>query len=648
MGSSFDLRIWGRSYGGAAGRFRFPGIGVFTGWRNRPGRGPLVGGILLVMPGLLFLPALHYTLTTPFALIDDYAMSKVLMGIMDSREEFFRWLTDLTYRDGEYRHRPFWEFYNAATWHVLGPVPWLHHLVRWVIHFGAVFAFGAALLSFMPGRKGRDGVGVWGIGRLLPLATLAYLWIFFPNQPAARLAPPGVYMALFLGLCTWMTALMLLRAGKEERRRSALLVHGVFYLSCVGLAWSRESNAAPLLWLVICYYGVLLIDAARRNRCEQSPVQVGESRSAGVVRMLQRVSRWKALGGLLLILLFVYSASQVIEGYLQGGHYVPQLTPELFIRNVVWICYGLFQIGTSPAITVGLLLLELPLALIVVKRTVKMEFSSEIIFALFLAGQFVVLYLALSISAVQNLRYWYIIIPVFTMLLAFSVKFGLEFLEDGRDERLAKFIRRPFKAVPPRPLAAWALSGFIAFFICCNYYNFLYQTVVQHSIRNDEAELLAAVAGLHNRGEYVQVPLDPGRHKETLVGITEYFEAFRPRFYGEEYDIHRNPPEESGRPYYTVRLVDEVSGDLTEDHRLLAYARDVSRVLQLGAPYLVRDGAVVVVRWEIHHSDEGRVWSSAPVSQAATQPECNWRENAAIWVARTYFGLALTTADCSR
>lgn len=648
MGSSFDLRIWGRSYRGAAGRFRFPGIGAFAGWRNGPGRGPLVGGILLVLPGLLFLPALYYTLTTPFALIDDYAMSKVFMGIMDSREEFFRWLTDLTYRDGEYRHRPFWEFYNAATWHVLGPVPWLHHLARWVIHFGAVFAFGAALLSFMPGHKGRDGVGAWGIGRLLPLATLAYLWIFFPNQPAARLAPPGVYMALFLGLCTWMTALMLLRAGKEERRRSALLVHGVFYLSCVGLAWSRESNAAPLLWLVICYYVVLLIDAARRNRSEQSPVQVGESRFAGVLRMLQRVNRWKALGGLLLILLFVYSASQVIEGYIQGGHYVPQLTPELFIRNVAWICYGLFQIGTSPVITVGLLLLGLPLALIAVRRAVKREFNSEIIFALFLAGQFVVLYLALSISAVPNLRYWYIIIPIFTTLLAFSVKFGLEFLEDGRDERLAKFIRRPFKAVPPRPLAAWALSGFIAFFICCNYYNFLYQTVVQHSIRNDEAELLAAVAGLHNRGEYVQVPLDPGRHKETLVGITEYFGAFRPRFYGEEYDIHRDPPQESERPYYTVRLVDEVSGDLTEDYRLLAYARDVSRVLQIGAPYLVRDGAVVVVRWEIYHSVEGRIWSSAPVSQAATRPECNWREKAAIWVARTYFGLALTTADCSR
>lgn len=647
MGSRFDLRIWGRSYGGAAGRFRFAGIGVFAGWRNGPGRGPLVGGILLFLPGLLFLPALYYALTTPFALIDDYAMSKVFMGIMDSREEFFRWLTDLTYRDGEYRHRPFWEFYNAATWHVFGPVPWLHHLARWVIHFGAVFAFGAALLSFMPGRKGRDGVGVWGIGRLLSLATLAYLWIFFPNQPAARLAPPGVYMALFLGLCTWMTALMLLRAGKEDRRRSALLVHGVFYLSCVGLAWSRESNAAPLLWLVICYYGVLLIDATRRNRCEQSPVQVGESRFAGVLRMLQRVNRWKALGGVLLILLFVYSASQVIEGYLQGGHYVPQLTPELFIRNVVWICYGLFQIGTSPAITVGLSLLGLPLALIVARRAVKREFNSEIIFALFLAGQFVVLYLALSISAVPNLRYWYIIIPIFTTLLAFSVKFGLEFLEDGRDERLAKFIRRPFKAVPPRPLAAWALSGFIAFFICCNYYNFLYQTVVQHSIRNDEAELLAAVAGLHNYGEYVQVPQDTGRHQETLVGITEYFGAFRPRFYGEEYDIHRNPPEESGRPYYTVRLVDEVSGDLTEDYRLLAYARDVSRVLQIGAPYLVRDGAVVVVRWEIYHSVEGRIWSSTPISQATTPPECNWRENAAIWVARTYFGLALTTADCS-
>ena len=143
MGSSFAWRMWGRSCRGA----------------GAVGRSLPVGGILLVVPGLLFLPVLYYTLTTPFALIDDYAMAKVLMGILDSREEFFRWLTDLTYRDGEYRHRPFWEFYNAATWHVLGPLPWLHHLARWVIHFGAVLAFGAALLTFAPKREGGDGAG---------------------------------------------------------------------------------------------------------------------------------------------------------------------------------------------------------------------------------------------------------------------------------------------------------------------------------------------------------------------------------------------------------------------------------------------------------------------------------------------------------
>ena len=607
MGSGFAWRMWGRSCRGA----------------GAVGRSLPVGGILLVMPMLLFLPVLYYTLTTPFALIDDYAMAKVLMGILDSREEFFRWLTDLTYRDGEYRHRPFWEFYNAATWHVFGPLPWLHHLARWVIHFGAVLAFGAALLTFAPKPEGGDGAG--GIGRWLPLATLGYLWVFYPNQPAARLGPQEVYTVLFLGLCTWMLALLILRAGQEESRRSALLVHSVFYLSCLGLAWSKEINVAPMLWLVVCYYGVLLIDGARRDerlrgRATAFPARSG--RFAGVVRALRGASRWKALGGLLLVLLLAYSVSEVIEGYLQGGHYVPQLTLYLFVRNGGWIGYELFQVGTSPVIAAGLLLLGLPLVFIVVKRAVKGEFTGELIFVLMLAGQFVVLYLALCTSAVANLRYWHIIIPVFTTLLAFSVKLGLSYLEDGREYgRLTRFIRGPLGVVAPRALAAWALAGFIAFFICCNYYNFLYQTVVQHSIRNDEAELLAAVTDLHNRGEYVQAPREPRKHKEALVGISEYFGAFQPRFYGDEYAIHRHPPEESGRPYYIVRPVDEESVGLTEEYRLLSYARDVAAVLQVGAPYLVRDGTVVVVRWEIYHSEGWRYWSSAGKGEGAATPE---------------------------
>ena len=111
-------------------------------------------GSLALVAIVLFLPVLYYSLNTPFALIDDYYQWSIVR-IFDSPQQFSEWLVNQFLEFNSNRYRPFWEFYNAVTWKVFGPTPWLHHLARWVVHFGSVFTFAAAFLCFARDRPAR-------------------------------------------------------------------------------------------------------------------------------------------------------------------------------------------------------------------------------------------------------------------------------------------------------------------------------------------------------------------------------------------------------------------------------------------------------------------------------------------------------------
>ena len=435
------------------------GLGVFASLYALIGRlkacqrGPALVVILFAaIPALLFLPVLYYSLTTPFALVDDLGVWGSVL-ILDSPGQFFRWFDRefLNLGADAIRFRPFWEFYDAVSWKIFGPTPWLHHLARWIFHFGAVFAFGAAFLCFVRKEQSAQSAASWFV-RLLPLAVLAYVWLFFPNQPAARLGPQAKsYTVFFLGLCTWMMALMLLREGREVRLRSTLLVYGLFCLGFFGLAWSKEVNIAVMLWLLVCYFVVLLIGAMRQKRAEM-----------GLVQVMKAISLWKVLGGLPLALVFAHTLVTLyaIEG--NGGYGTASLTPGLIVGNARWMLGQLFQVNTSLFITAGFALLLGLLLLFIVDKVAKKQFSNELIFALFLMGQFVSLYLILCTSWMPVLRYWYILIPVFAMLLAFSAKFTLEFAGTRQPLSLRLGV---LTLPPPRVLVAFALVGLTAIFI---------------------------------------------------------------------------------------------------------------------------------------------------------------------------------------
>ena len=557
----------------------------------------------LVVPALLlFLPVLYYSLTTPFALVDDYG-DWIFVGIFDSPERFFQWfhhqITDAYYTEYEYeyRHRPFWEFYNGVAWKAFGPTPWLHHLARWVVHFGAVFAFAAAFLCFARQRPATTVPSIAArFGYILPLALLVYLWLFFPNQPAARLSPQEVYTVFFLGLGSWMLALLLLREGSQNRLRATLLIYGVFYLSYLGLAWSKEINIAMLLWLLVSYYALLLIGALRRK-------DLGNQGSEGLVKgagpVLKGISRWKLLGGLPLLAVFLHTLELANRIY-QGGGY-GTLTPGLIVDNAAWIAENLFQVNTSLFITAGLALLSALLLLFIVLKAVKGQFSNEVIFTLFLLGLFGSTYLMLCTSWQQVPRYWYILIPVFTTLLAFSARFALEYAGE------LGLLRRSLDSLTstPRLLAASGVVGFIVFFVCCNYYNFLFQTVVQHHTRQAEARLIAEITRRHDQGDYIQVLRE--NPNELTHRLIIYYDSFLPRFYGGEYAIHPEPPAQAEPPWYVVSHTDDKLSQL-RNYRPLSYARKVADRLQAGDPYRVRDRGVPLWEWYIYRSDLTRFW----------------------------------------
>ena len=578
------------------------------------------------IPALLYIPVLYYSLTTPFSLVDDYVLWKYL-HIFDGLHTLSDALGAKGYEVwGDVRYKPAWDFYIGATWKIFGPTPWLHHLARWAMNFGAVAAFAAALLCFQR-RNGRNEDGDSAppnrIIRLLPLAALVYLWIFFPNQPAATLGPQEVQTVFFLAICVWMTALTLTRQDKPQSRRAALLIYAAFCVGFCGLAWSKETNLIAELWLLLSYYALPVIAALRR--------QPGPRISA--VRALKSVGVWRALGGLPLIAVFLHTLVIVyliapVEGYGRAP-----LTIELLISNAAWLAETLFQLKTSLIIAAGLALLSAALLLFVAVNIAKRRFTDELIFTLFLLGIFASLYLALCASWTPALRYSYILIPALTTLMAFSVKFILDFAAERHRSKRATAARRQIEvdalsstahpksaariylarilAHPPK-LAAYSLTAFIAFFVCCNYYNFLYQTVVQHIARQNDANVLAEITRLLDQGQYIQVSDARYVHAKELI---TYFHEFLPWFYGRKYDIHSEPPQEAGRPYYIVRhaaihrykAVSRLT-ELEESYRPLAYAYRVAALLQTDGAYRIWDQGVKISLWQIYDNAGNRIW----------------------------------------
>ena len=560
----------GRGAGAAA-----PGAATSRGLPRRLGKGGFWLGILILIPALLlYLPVFYYSLTTPFGLVDDYFLWQ-LITLLDEPARLVSWLkatfvpginADLLDPQGR-RYKPVWEFYGAVVWKVFGPNPALHHLSRWLLHFGAVLAFAAAFWRIAGHRSRAESSSAASPGwrwlyRLLPLALLVYVCLFFPNMPAARLGPQEVYSAFFLGFCNWMAVLLLTadREGGNGRAKwwmSSRLHYALFVLSYLGLALSKETNIAAALALLVGWYALGL---ARY----------------GVNRRVLR-------GGLPLLLIFglvlekVYAAAQA-----NGVGYGYPFSPQAFLQNAGQIYAGLLQTETSGIIAGGFIVLLAALTAAVIGKIRRRMWDKELGFILLLLGQGLALSLLLSASYGVALRYWHILIPILAVLLALAA---------------GQLLRGAAAGSPAwRYGMAAVLAGFILFFTAANYYNFLYQTLAQHSARQGDAAAIAAAARLHNAGEYVHINTfrgtEQGHIREEPLRLLKGYPRFAARFHNQQYVFHSEPPTDAAQPWYSVVwyfppdiLPTALTWRSRENYPVLAYARPVAAFLQGGPPH---------------------------------------------------------------
>ena len=553
-----------------------------------------LSGMLIGISVLLFVPALHYSLMTPLGLIDS-PWNHHHHYILDSMHRFLRWLRGefFSATGGDPRFRPFFDILQALNWQLFGQTGWLYRLNRWLFHFAGFFAFAAAFLRIArSGRQVRAGMQAPVEQGLLPLLAwllpptlLAWIWLFFPNLPTARLQVPETYTVFFLGLCNYAIARTLAERDRgAQGGQVAKRAHALFLLGFLGLVFSKEINLAVALWLLLFWNALLY------------------ARGTGSV--------WQRLrGGLPAIACFLFALHRVyLELARVGTGYGHSLNLDKSLDNVSEVLRGLFQMEASGLIAAGFIVLCAILSILAIVRIPGKRFDSELLFILLLLGEFASMLTVLGLSYGVSLRYWYILVPVFATLLAFSAKFLLEAL---RHSKALSWV------------AASALAGFATFFVAANYYDFLHQVLVVHSERQTHVKLKIEVARLLNAGEHVQVSADDWLREELHTLRMGYYGGYWPDIYqgsrqrrirgqrdrwSREYlsrlrmgyydgQLRTEPPRDAKRPYY---LLDHhlhapspmpIHTTLVQraDYPLLSHAGKIARFLQGKAPHASLD-----------------------------------------------------------
>ena len=463
---------------------------------------------LFFLPCILLLPVLYYSLSTSFALVDDYSMW-FYVEYLDNAQAFTNWMKNQFIVFDAGRYRPFFDLYNMVTWKFFGASPWLHHLARWLLHVLSIISFASAFLLV----KSKDDNSFKGAKHpamcTVSLAFLVYVWLFFPNSPVSRLGPQELYTVFFMGLSNLAIAVLV---AKGRGYKKSFFVYLGLYLGFIGIALSKEVNIAILFWIVLFYFSYFLY----------------------------RRQKGSFILGIPLVLFFLYTFFRVYFASKTSSYGVAPITLELLVNNVIWIYKGLFLLDTSRIIQYVFMLLLLPVGIVIGSCLYQKKFTAEFWYLLFLSGQFISLYAILATSWAPVTRYYYGLIPSLSILFAFSVK---------------NIIQWTFRL--PRPNAdvmVLGLVSFLIYFIGCNYYNFTMQTVVQHSLRHAEERLIREVETLHDNGAYLYIPMennDPDL--ELSYHLTTYFKRFAHRFYGKEYVIYNDPPQASDhRAYYLV------------------------------------------------------------------------------------------------
>ena len=541
----------------------------------RPSSNLLGYFVISGVAALLFLPAILYSLDTPIGLVERYYP---LAWKFDDKESFQYYLkTRFIFTDTErlewfIRFQPFFDIWNGLIWKWFADDGYFHRLSRLLFVFGAAALLIAAFRRIARLPQAADAPYQTNCKQVqvIPVALIAYVWLFFPNPSFAMLEYAELYGAFFICICNYAVALMLTARSYKA--------HALFCLGFLGLLFSKETNVAVALWLLVFYWALAF------------------SRGLSVKKLLAAAALTAAIP---VVIWRISIAAEMSE--FRGMYYLPN-SPILdrFSENAPTILIGLFQYETSAAITAALVFLLLVIVVAQWPKIRRWKFDGEFAFILLLLGEFASMFLALSISYDAQPRHWSILIPLLASLLAFSAKLLLKVA--NRNRAFVNF-------------SATALTIFVAFFVSTNYYNFLHQFILQHSARNLDDLVILEVAYLLNKGQYIQANPTDWRMEQLKSLNTAYnHQKFWPNSpYGND-SIHKVPPSNPQKSYYILDFMGKscangvhgVHANLIAraDYAILNYAAKLSGFLQGEAPHTTLDGnpglsALEEYRWVI-------------------------------------------------
>ena len=488
---------------------------------------------------LLWLPAMYYQLDTPVGLVDrnvDSAYKFTSSKTLEFQTKVYFTFTDLEQLRWLNRFRPFLGYWNGAIWKYFGESSILF-ANRWLFIFGAAAFLIAALRAF---SRSSD---VQAPYEVIPVAVLAYIWLFFPNPAFVLIEAVEVYTVFFLSVCNYAAALMLTRRGATA--------HALFCLGFVGLLLSKETNVAVGLWLLASYWALAI-----RNR-QFTALVIAGILAAALLFVVWRIA----------IVLEVVAA--------QGGAYYIPDTPlaDRFPDNVRTIIKGIFQIEVFVPMMAALCL-----PLLVPVLAWRENVGRELAFVVLLLGELVSLFLVLTLQHSIELRYHGVLVPLLATLLALAA---------SRLLNAVKWHRELARAT------AVSVAIVVGLFVSANYYNFLYQFITQHSARHVDKALMAQVASLLDEGEYVAI-LRSERGEQVRALLRAY--AHQTYWPGstEGEGIHNTPPSDPEKPYYVIDIMGASPPSNARIHAYLAgrteygildYAAKLSGFLQGQSPH---------------------------------------------------------------
>jgi len=536
---------------------------------------------------VLCFPMVYFSFNTDFALIDDYSQFGRVQALQNEQGALWNNILSVSSIKSPQRFRPVYEIAGYFSWSAFQNHPGLHHLSRLLLKLiTGLFTYGA-LKTLLKDKS-----------QYFPYVLTAFLtiYVFYPNNPEARLGPCEPYIALFF----------------------SIFLYG--YVRCL------VGNNLSLADMPFSHYLLLLMSFIGLLGCKETTLALGAPILAFLVINNCNKRGLLALSPFGTVLL--YATLRVWGERTYGlGYQVAPLSTTLVFDNFIWYFSRLFLLETSSLIFLvwgSLLSIFLYRQLLEINSSRKTDIQTSLknrnwaellenIARLFYEKKEFAVFLFLSVCALcyflitlaiagQALRYFYPLVYIIAVLVALAILSLREWLGEA-----------------DRYMANALFFVLCSYFVAVNYYNFLYQFASQYAMRNYENVLKVELEKLLDGGTKVYV-LEVNEYEESLF---YYFADFRPFYYGEKaknliqwsefdcvscekgsYFVHRyeyalgsyekrntniNPIPPHQEIVSVINMQDE------DDISILRYSRYVSYVLQ-SVSFPVKPSSVVV-KW---------------------------------------------------